>query len=138
MAIERTQHTRMVESCSLVWTGDREPLDFIRDFLRSNGVRVVRIDKARRLVFGRIGSRFNFDSCKVKAQIFPQADVCLVVMSCTVSQKTDAGTMEGDLQRLKRNLDDVRLVDEHGFLDWQKRTAPVQRAVSRDAGSIAI
>ena len=138
MFLNRNRNLRKLESCGLFWTGDSEPYALLSKSLRGGGLKICRIDKNRGRIIARITPKNDSGTCKVTLQIFPQLDVCLVVATLEPSRGSGEGIILDSLRILKSRLDNVRLVDEKGILDWKIKEPLGRESNGRGAGTIAL
>ena len=123
MFLGRSKTLKKVESCGLFWTGESEPFTLISKTLKGNGMLLSKIDRTHGRIVARFTPATGTGSCKVTLQLFPQEDVCLIVATLETLRSRDEGVMIDCVRRLKSCLDNVRLVDDEGTLDWKKRDA---------------
>ncbi len=138
MFLGRNKHGKRLETCGLVWTGEKEPFTLISKLLKSGGVRLGKVDKEQGRIVARMPILKGSGSCKVTLHLFPQIDVCLVVATWEPPRWGDAGVLTECVERLSTYLDNVKLVDEEGMLDWKRRGF---RAIARsglDSGTATV
>jgi len=138
MLIGKTRNPRKVESCGLVWTGQEDPFTLVSDLLKDNGARLGKVDRDHGRIVAKIAYSNDSGSCKVTLQLFPQVDVCLVVATCEASRTGDNLALAVCVERLNACLNEVKLVDDKGSLDWRRRSLRPARAGGLSAGEVAI
>lgn len=123
MGPQKEENLKKAEGCSLFWTGDKEPVSLVSEILRRSGVKIGKIDKKNRQIFGRIGSRLESHSCKVTARIYNQKEMSLVSLMCEGSWRRPGTRVLCDyVDVLCKNFDDVSLSDVVNSIDWESHS----------------
>ncbi len=119
MTPAKHRNSNRVLGCSLLRTGDEEPLAMVSRILTRSGVRIGKVDRKTNLISGRIGSILDGHSCKVKVRVFSQKDVSLIELVCEGAwRRPGAHALAGYVDVLRSNFDDISLAEIQQTVPW--------------------